>query len=195
MSLLHSPLCSLVRAAGGDHRAACSPNAHRFPWLGWPIKAPVARAEPEPSHNKLNCAIPGAEAKSSDNGRKAPDRKAGGSIPSRRTRLVQLDPVLLPYSSPYIVSINCSRMLTLPRQRMAACSTSWPARRVSLPDQRPIESSVPWGRYGLPCWPTCPLDRCRAIPISVLGDRKAPSTQPRRGAGATRRCRRSSRAD
>jgi len=44
---------------------------------------------------------------------------------------------LLPYSSPYIVSINCSRMLTLPRQRMAACSTSWPARRVSLPDQRP----------------------------------------------------------
>src|SRR5215467_9568371 len=86
MSLLHSPLCSLVRAAGGDHRAACSPNAHRFPWLGWPIKAPVARAESESSYNKLNSAMPAAQAKSSDDGRKAPDRKAGGSIPSRRTR-------------------------------------------------------------------------------------------------------------
>ena len=65
---------------------ACSQNAHRFPWLSWLIKAPVARAESEPSHNKLDCAMPAADAEASNDGRKAPDRKAGGSIPSRRTR-------------------------------------------------------------------------------------------------------------
>jgi hypothetical protein len=34
---------------------ACSQNAHRFPWLGWLMTAPVARAESELSHDKLNC--------------------------------------------------------------------------------------------------------------------------------------------
>src|SRR5262249_4607538 len=75
-----------VTHPGAITEPACSQNAHKLQGLGWLTRAPVARAEAEPSHNKLDQRLAATEATSSGDGRKAPDRKAGGSIPSRRTR-------------------------------------------------------------------------------------------------------------
>src|SRR5262249_2350920 len=60
---------------------ACSQNAHRFAWLGWPIPASVAWAEIRIVAYQAQLGLPTAAAESSDDERKAPDRKAGGSIP------------------------------------------------------------------------------------------------------------------